>query len=82
MAQKVVVTVCGKNHSFADLPDGAARSAPFSVKSDSGFQVDAMLTDGASISTNFGYVTGSAGAYGNHVEIEITKDRQITITQR
>ena len=82
MAQKVVVTVCGKSLDITNLPDGGSASARFSVKGDSGFQVDVMLKDGASISTNLGYVTGGAGAYGNHAEIEITKDRQIIGRQK
>ena len=81
-AQEVVVTVCGEIHRFADIPDAGSKSAHFRVKHDSGFQVDVRLVDGTSMTTNFGYVTGGGGAYGNHAEIEITKDRQIVGRQK
>lgn len=76
-AQEVVVTVCGEIHRFADIPDAGSKSARFTVKHDSGFDVVVRLVDGTSMTTNFGYVTGGGGAYGNHAEIEITNDRQI-----
>lgn len=81
-AKEVVVTVCGETHRFADIPDADSKSSHFTVKGDSGFQVDVRLVDGTSMSTNFGYVTGGGGAYGNHAEIEITKDRQIVGKQK
>lgn len=76
-AQEVVVIVCGDIHRFADIPDAGSKSARFTVKHDSGFDVVVRLVDGTSMTTNFGYVTGGGGAYGNHAEIEITNDRQI-----
>ncbi len=80
--QEVVVTVCGQSHNFTDIPDGGSKSASFTVKQDSGFQVNVRLTDGTSMATNFGYVTGGAGAYGNHADIEITKDLKIIGKQK
>ncbi len=80
--QEVVVTVCGESHRFIDIPDARLKSAHFTVKHDSGFQVNVRLTDGTAMTTNFGYVTGGGGSYGNHAEIEITKDRQIIGKQK
>jgi hypothetical protein len=82
VAKEVVVTVCGETHRFVDIPDAGSKSAPFTVKQDSGFTVDVRLVDGTSMTTNFGYVTGGGGAYGNHAEIKITKDRQIVGKQK
>ena len=81
-AEVVVVTVCGESYRFTDINDTESRSARFTVKHDSGIQVDVRLVDGTSWATNFGYVTGGGGAYGNHAEIEITKDRQIVGKQK
>lgn len=81
-AKEVVVTVCGKSYRFTDIPDAASKSARFVVKHDSGFQVDVRLGDGTVMATNFGYVTGGGGSYGNHAEIEITKARQIVGKQK
>ena len=81
-AQEVVVTVCGESHRFTDIPDAGSKSGRFSVKHDSGFQVSVRLVDGTSMTTNFGYVTGGGGAYGNHAEIDITKDLQIIGKQK
>lgn len=80
--QKVAVTVCGVAYDFADIPDGGSKTRRFSVKHDSGFQVNALLADGTTVTTNFGYVTGGGGAYGNHADIEITKDRTIIGKQK
>jgi hypothetical protein len=80
-AQEVAVTVCGERHVFTNIPDAGTKTEHFTVKHDSGFQVNVRLADGTSMATNFGYVTGG-GAYGNHAEIEITKDRQIIGRQK
>ena len=75
--QKVVVTVCGITYKFADIPDGKSKTRRFTVYYDSGFQVDALLADGTTLTNTFGYVTGGGGAYCNGADIEISKDRQI-----
>ena len=80
--RKATVTVCGVAYDFTDIPDGDAKTQKFSVKHDSSFQVDALLADGTTLTTNFGYVTGGAGAYGNHADIEIAGDRRIVGKQK
>lgn len=76
-ADRVTVTVCGQDVVFENLDADKKQSRTFSVTGDSGFSVSASLSDGT-VSTNaFGYVTGGAGAYGNHAEIEIAPDKSI-----
>ena len=77
-ADRVTVTVCGQNVVFENLAAGKKQSRSFSVNGDSGFIVSATLTDGTVLTNGFGYVTGGAGAYGNHAEIEIEPDKTIT----
>ncbi len=77
-ADRVTVTVCGQDLLFLDLDAGEKQSQKFIVTSDSGFIVSATLNNGTVITHGFGYVTGGAGAYGNHAEIEITPEKLIT----
>ncbi len=82
-AAQVTVKVCTRSYGFTNLNDGESKTGTFTVDGDSGFSVSASLSDGTTLLTNsFGYVTGGAGAYGNHAEIEITKDRKITGKQK
>ena len=77
-ADRVNVTVCGQDVVFENLDPGKKQSQSFSVTGDSGFRVSASLSDGTVATNSFGYVTGGAGAYGNHAEIEILSDKSIT----
>jgi hypothetical protein len=76
-ADRVTVTVCGQDVVFENLGAGKKASQSFSVTGDSGFLVSASLSDGTVATNSFGYVTGGAGSYGNHAEIEIAPDRSI-----
>ena len=76
-ADRVTVTVCGQDVVFEHLDAGKKQSRSFSVTGDSGFFVSASLADGTVVTNGFGYVTGGAGAYGNHAEIEIASDKSI-----
>jgi len=76
-AERVTVTVCGQDVVFENLHAGKMESQSFLVKGDSGFVVSASLSDGTVATHSFGYVTGGAGAYGNHAEIEIAFDKSI-----
>jgi hypothetical protein len=76
-ADRVTVTVCGQDVVFENLNAGKKESQSFTVNSDSGFVVSASLSDGTVATHSFGYVTGGAGAYGNHAEIEIASDKSI-----
>lgn len=76
-ADRVTFTVCGKDVVFENLDAGKKQSRSFSVTGDSGFSVSASLSDGTVATNSFGYVTGGAGAYGNHAEIEIAPDKSI-----
>ena len=76
-ADRVTVAVCGQDILFENLESGKKQSRSFSVTGDSGFMVTASLSDGTVATNSFGYVTGGAGAYGNHVEIEIAPDKSI-----
>ncbi len=76
-ADRVTVTVCGQDVVFENLGAGKKASQGFSVTGDSGFIVSASLSDGAVVTSSFGYVTGGAGAYGNHAVIEIEPDKVI-----
>jgi uncharacterized protein (DUF2141 family) len=80
-AGRVTVTVCGQDVVFDNLESGKKQSRSFSVTGDSGFIVSAHLSDGTVATNSFGYVTGGAGAYGNHAEIEIATDKSIKGTQ-
>ena len=74
---RITVTVCGQDVVFDNLGAGKKASQSFSVTGDSGFIVSASLSDGTVSTNSFGYVTGGAGAYGNHAEIEILPDKSI-----
>jgi hypothetical protein len=76
-ADRVTVTVCEQDVVFENLDAGKKQSRSFSVTGDSGFIVSASLADGTIATNGFGYVTGGAGAYGNHAEIEIAPDKSI-----
>ncbi|MBM3325148.1 MAG: hypothetical protein FJY66_05725 [Calditrichaeota bacterium] len=76
-ADRVIVTVCGQDVIFENLETGKQQSRSFSVTGDSGFLVSASLSDGTVASNSFGYVTGGAGSYGNHAEIEIAPDKSL-----
>ena len=81
-ADRITVTVCGTPRVFTDLKDGESRTGTFDVRGDSGFLVRASLSDGTTLTDGFGYVTGGAGARGNHARVEITRDRKIVGTQK
>jgi len=76
-ADRVTVTVCGQDVVIENLEPGKKQSRKFSVTGDSGFFVSASLSDGTVATNSFGYVTGGAGAYGNHAEVEIAPDKSI-----
>jgi len=76
-ADRVTVTVCGQDVVFESLDAGKRQTRGFSVTGDSGFIVSAAMSDGTVATNSFGYVTGGAGAYGNHAEIEIAPDKSI-----
>lgn len=81
-ATSVTITVCGQDLVFENLNTGDKQSRNFSITGDSGFIVSATLTDGTVVTNGFGYVTGGAGAYGNHAEIEISPDKSIKGKQK
>jgi hypothetical protein len=81
-ADRVTVTVCGQDVVFDNLDAGKKQTRNFSVTGDSGFIVSASLADGTIASNGFGYVTGGAGAYGNHATVEIAPDKSIQGKQR
>lgn len=81
-ARLVTVGVCGQEYRMEDIAPGGRASTSFTVDRDSSFAIRADLADGTSITNEFGYVTGGAGAYGNRVEFEIARDRSIRGVQR
>jgi hypothetical protein len=76
-ADRVTVDVSGQKIVFENIDDNKEESQSFSVTGDSGFNVSVRLSDGTVLTNGFGYVTGGAGAYGNHAEIEIMPDKSI-----
>lgn len=53
----LVVTVCGEDYAFPDIPVGGQRHLEYEGKGDSGFEVQGQFADGHVIKGNFGYVT-------------------------
>ena len=53
----LVVTVCGEDYAFQDIPVGGQRHLEYEGKGDSGFEVQGQFADGHVIKGNFGYVT-------------------------
>ncbi len=53
----LVVTVCGEDYAFQDIPVGGQRHLEYEGKGDSGFDVQGQFSDGHTISGNVGYVT-------------------------
>ncbi len=76
-AQKVIVSICGKDIIFKNINPNEKQLKNFSIYGDSGINVNVTLEDKTELDHNFGYVTGGAGAYRNHIEIELTPDGKI-----
>jgi hypothetical protein len=53
----LVVTVCGEDYAFQDIPVGGQRHLEYEGKGDSGFEIQGQFADGHVIKGNVGYVT-------------------------
>jgi hypothetical protein len=53
----LVVTVCGADYSFQNVPPGGQSHQAFLITGDSGFLVRGQFEDGVAIHGGFGYVT-------------------------
>lgn len=74
--QTFVVTVCGADYLFQDIPGGGQSQQVFVVTGDSGFLTRGEFDDGGAIKGGFGYVTRSVSP--QHVEIVVHDDGSVT----
>ncbi len=72
----LVVTVCGADYSFQDIPQGGQSQRMFVVTGDSGFLVRGQFADGVAINGGFGYVTKNVSR--QHVEVVVHDDGSLT----
>lgn len=73
--QTLVVTVCGADYSFQDIPGGGHSRRVFVVTGDSGFLVQGQFADGVAITGGFGYVTKSVSR--QRVEVVVHDDGSV-----
>ena len=72
----LVVTVCGEDYVFQDIPGGGQSQRVFVVTGDSGFLVQGQFADGLAIKGGFGYVTKSISR--QHVAVVVHDDGSVT----
>ena len=72
----LVLTVCGADYSFQNVPPGGQRQRVFVITGDSGFLINGQFVDGIAITGGFGYVTKNVSR--QHVEVIINDDGSVT----
>ncbi len=71
----LVVTVCGTDYSFQNVPAGGYSQRAFVITGDSGFLIRGQFADGVAINGGFGYVTKNVSR--QHVEIVVHDDGSV-----
>lgn len=72
----LVVTVCGANYSFENVPPDGQSQRVFVITGDSGFLIRGQFADGVAINGGFGYVTKNVSR--QHVEVVVHDDGSVT----
>lgn len=72
----LVVTVCGADYSFQNVPPGGQSHRVFVITGDSGFLIRGQFTDGVAINGGFGYVTKNISR--QRVEVVVHDDGSVT----
>jgi len=73
---QVVVTVCGSDYKFNNIPPSGQSQQAFIISGDSGFIIHGEFDDGSSIYGGFGYVTNNLLSV--KVSIVIHEDGTVT----
>lgn len=72
----LVLTVCGADYSFQNVPPGSQSQRVFVITGDSGFLIHGQFADGTVINGGFGYVTKNVSR--QHVEVIVHDDGSVT----
>ncbi|MCD8535162.1 MAG: hypothetical protein LR011_10415 [Verrucomicrobia bacterium] len=75
--KQAVIRVGNNTYEVTDIEPGASRSILFQVESDSHFQCRFLSHTGEVIETEFGYMPGGAGRYGNKAQVRIYPDKLV-----
>lgn len=73
--KQAVIRVGNNTYEVTDIEPGASRSILFQVESDSHFQCRFLSHTGEVIETEFGYMPGGSGRYGNKAQVRIYPDK-------